>query len=189
MMPAISPRLAKFAALVMLLVAVWGLFSVASRLVAARLALQAEIRDLTALYHDISVRRIDIPSLEGDLSRLAVSETATSTTILADSERAAFARLQQLVRKGVDDAGGQLLSMNESGVSGGASPNVTTQVRVRIGDPALSRLLARWEDGAPHLDVQDYSITSRTRQTASASDLELVATVRARWALQKGRTP
>lgn len=189
MMPAISPRLGKFAALVLLVVAVWAVSTVALRLAAARLALQTEIRDLGILYQDISVRRIDIRSLENDLSRLASFRIATNATILADSDRAAFARLQQLVRKGVDDAGGQLLSLNESSVRGGPSSDVMTQVRVRVGEPALNRLLARWEDSAPHLNVQEYSITSRARQTAAATDLEIVATVRARWSSQKGRAP
>jgi hypothetical protein len=184
----ISPRLGKFAALALLLVATWAVLTVGSRIVAARLSVQGELRDLRALHDDIHARRIDITSLESGLAALASSEGARRAAIAADSERAALARLHQILRKGVEDAGGQLLALNETGARATVSSEIATQVRVRIGEAALTRLLATWQDGATALRVHEFSIAARARQAAAAPDLELTAILRAHWVPQKGRS-
>jgi hypothetical protein len=185
-MTAISPRLMKFTAVGLLVFAVWAACMITLKIASARLALYGEIRKLSNVYDELWQRRVDLGSLEGNLSRLMASNVARQSALVADSERAALARLQQIVRRGVEEAGGQLLALTETVAPRAATSSVATQVRLRIAESSLPRLIAGWEDGETLLRLHELSVTSRARPAQPSSEVELSAIVRAHWVPQKG---
>lgn len=186
-MTTLSPWLRKFTALALLALAAWLVCMVGFKIVSGRVRLQSETRDLQRRYQELWQRRVDIPSLQAHVSQLASSDAVKQAAIVADSERAALARLQQIARKAVQDAGGQLLALNETAMTRAASSSlVSTQVRVRMSEPALTRLFVAWEDSLPRLRLHEFSIAARPKTADSPSDLELSAIVQARWLPQKG---
>jgi Type II secretion system (T2SS), protein M subtype b len=187
MIGSLSLRVSKFAALALLLFAAWSALTLAVKIASARLRLQSEIAELRRLHDEITRRRIDIPSLEAQLARLGSDAATQQTVIVADHERAALAQLQQATRKAVQEAGGQLLGLTEVSVARAATDSaVASQLRLRIGEAALPRLMSAIEQGSPRLRWQDFSIAARAQASEAPSELELTATVRGRWLPQKG---
>jgi Type II secretion system (T2SS), protein M subtype b len=181
-MDLISPRFRKLVALALLIVAVWLAANLLYLAVMQRMRLHAQISDLRQRYEDLRARRIDMPSLKDQLAQLTSSGVAHHAAIMARTDRAAAAALQQLVRGGIERSRGRLLSLTDLGADRSAF-SVAVQVRARLSEPALSQWIDLTEGGEPGLYIEDISIAWRPQPSDPALPLEIAATLRARWLL------
>jgi hypothetical protein len=178
----ISPRFSKLLALALFFVAIWLVANLLYLAVLQRARLHSQISDLRQRYEAIRGRRVDTGSLKDQLTQLTTSGVAHHAAIMARTDRAASALLQQLVRGSIEQSRGRLLSLTDLG-SDRSALSVAVQLRARLSEPALSQWIDLVEGGEPGLYIEDISMTSRPQPSDPALPLEIAATLRARWLL------
>jgi hypothetical protein len=186
MIDALSPWMRKLLALGALLVLLWMALSAGGAVALARYRAHVEIRELREQYAQIMNRRVDIPSLEAHLSRIGTSATVQRAVVVADSDRAALARVQQVIRRIVESSSGQLLALNELSGTSAASSLIGVQVRVRVDEANLLLLVAALESAAPRLRLDEISIVPRQQQSESSPAVDVMVVARARWSNDDG---
>lgn len=177
----ISPRLSKVAALALLALVLWVSGTLLTKFVIARIEIGRETADLRQSYEQLRSRRVDVVSLQAELAQIAKAPGVLDGSIAAASERAALARFQQSVRKRVQDAGGQLLSLNEVRTASAGSSSVAVQIRARVAETSLEKLIAHLEGQAPRVSLEEMVLTSRTRTPGEVGDVEATLVARTKW--------
>ena len=183
----VSPRFSRLLAVALLLMAVWLFADLCYLGIAERTRLQSRISDLRQRYEDIRRRRVDIGSLKDQLTQLNSSGVVRSAAIMARTDRAAIAQLQQVVRGSVEQSRGKLLSLTDLGADRAAF-TVAVQVRARLSEPAIGQWIGMVENGEPSLYLEEVSIASRPQPSEPALPMEVSATLRARWLLTEEAT-
>lgn len=178
----ISPKLSRLTALALLAFGVWAIGGIAVKFVLERVAIEREVSDLRRSYAQIQSRRVDIASLEAEVFRLSTSPRAAEATIVAATERAAAARLQQVVRGRVQAASGQLLSLSEPPPGAKTTgSSVGVQIRARIAERNLDELIASLEGQAPRLGLFEVTLAARPRAVGTIGDVDVSMVARAGW--------
>ena len=183
----ISPRFSRLLAVALFILSIWLVGSIAYLIVSKRAALHVDIADLRKRFDELRERRVDVGSLERQLSQLASSTALRNAVIAAGSERIALARLQQVVRSTINEAHGRLLSTTELPADRSSSV-VALQVRARIAETSLTRWIGLLESGEPRLSIDEMSAGSRPLPSDPLLQIEVTATLRARWLALEGST-
>jgi Type II secretion system (T2SS), protein M subtype b len=186
MIDAISPWIRKLLALGLFILLLWMGLSAGGAVALGRYKAHAEIKELREQYAQIMDRRVDIPSLEAHLSRIGASPTMQRAVMTADSDRAALARVQQVVRRIVESSGGQLLALNEVSGNAASSPLIGVQVRLRIDEANLLPLVAALESATPRLRLDEISIVPRQQPPDGSRAVDVTTVARARWSNDDG---
>jgi hypothetical protein len=177
-----SPRFSRLLAVTMLFIAIWLVADLFYLAVLERARLQNQISDLRQRYEEIRGRRVDSGSLKDQLAQLTSSGVTRSAAIMARTDRAATASLQQLVRASIEQSQGKLLSLTEL-ASDRSAFTVAVQVRARLSEPALGQWIGLVENGEPGLYLEEVSMAARPLPSEPVLQLEISATLRARWLL------
>jgi hypothetical protein len=186
MIDSISPWIRKLLALGLLILLLWVGLSAGGAVALGRYKAYAEIKELREQYAQIMDRRVDIPSLEAHLSRVAASPVMQRAVVMADSDRAALARVQQVVRRVVESSSGQLLALSEMSGNSVAAPLIGVQVRLRIDEANLLPLVAALESATPRLRLDEISIVPRQQPPGSSPAVDVTTVARARWSSDDG---
>jgi type II secretory pathway component PulM len=182
----LSPRSSRMVALGLLILVIWVIFKGGIATFASRLRLQEEISQLRQHYGELRDRRIDVQSLEQELATLTSSQSIRRIAIVADSDRGATAKLQEIARKSLADANGRLLSLSEMPNNPSASA-VAVQLRASIGETLLPGWIGLLEAGDSRVEIADLSITTRSATASKTAEVEASVTLRARWRPPEGK--
>lgn len=176
----VSPRMSKALAIALLAAAIWVTLNAGSTVLSERFRLQAETNDLQDRYEQLRQRRIEVAALKKQLASLVSSPSVRRSAIFAPTDRAAVARIQQRCRTSVERARGKLLSLNEIATSPSAPSLVAVQFRGRFSEPALRIWLNDLENGELDVTLVEFSLSSH-KQSTTVREIEVVATLHARW--------
>jgi hypothetical protein len=179
MTSAISPRLSKMLAVTIFFVLAWTIFRFIAFYAAARLNLGDEVKQLKAAYAEIAQRRVDIKILQGQLKSLTASPQAQHASIVAHDEHEALSRLMQTIRRSLEQARAQLLSLSQSATNG-VSPVVGVQVRARLSEAQLTDWLSLVQRGEVSPNLDEINVTAENDGT-KPSELVVAATLTAPW--------
>ena len=180
MSEAISPKLSKILAITLLLFIIWATANVVYFALAMRLALRDEMIGAQNNYEEIGRRRLDINALRNQLLSLTESPSVRTAAILSSSDREARTHLQRMIRQSISGAQGRLLSLTDLAAERG-SPFIRVQVRVQIEEHRVPQWIEGLEQGELRLGIDELSLMSRSQPTETLHQVEIAATVRARW--------
>jgi hypothetical protein len=185
-MNSLSPTLRRFAAIAALVALLWAAALSAFQLVSSRVGTEREIAEARGRYEMLRSRRLDIATLQQQLTSLQSSDEVKSSAISAATGKAAVATIQQASKRAVESAGGRFLSSVESAATQVAG-TVALQFRARLAEENVAAMLGAIEKNDPQLDIETLQLGARAEKVGSPAEIEVTAVVRARWSLDARR--
>jgi hypothetical protein len=177
----VSPRIAKLAAVAILVVVGWLTTKVIWFYVAGRLELSSEIEQLEETVPNIAARRVDLAKLQTQLSTLAASPQVRRSTMTAASKRDALNQLTQTIRGSLDEVHGKLLSLNEA-ASANQADIIAAQLHARMEEAKISRWLSHIGQGEVRPRIAEIVISSQDQAASSVDEVDFSAVLRMPWA-------
>src|SRR5262249_20353538 len=151
-------RTSRLLAVGLLLLLLWLAIGAAVRAISARISAAGEINRLQQLAGELEIRRLDIATLEQQLATTMSAPSLKGAVMIADTNRAALANLQQVVRTSLERMRGKLMSISEASSTQDQSV-VGIQVRMRLEESNVGEWLSALEAGEPRVLVESVSLS------------------------------